>query len=170
MTIVLKRKKLSFFQRLYVFEIFKGLMLTMGHLLKNMARPSKMITVQWPEEKKAIPVEHRSEHRLMLRPDGSIRCTACMLCQTVCPAHCIHIKAAEGDIPEKEKYPQSFTIDLLRCVYCGYCVEACPCDAIRMDTEKLVSAEYKREAFIKDIIYLKNNHPKGKSPISEGLY
>ena len=25
-------------------------------------------------------------------------------------------------------------IDLLECIYCGYCVEACPMDAIRMDT------------------------------------
>ena len=25
-------------------------------------------------------------------------------------------------------------IDELRCVFCGFCVEACPCDAIRMDT------------------------------------
>jgi NADH-quinone oxidoreductase subunit I len=27
-----------------------------------------------------------------------------------------------------------FEIDELRCVVCGLCVEACPCDAIRMDT------------------------------------
>jgi NADH-quinone oxidoreductase subunit I len=128
-----------------------------------------MMTVNWPEEKKFIPVTHRSEHRLMVREDGSIRCTACMLCATVCPAVCIHIEATEGNIPEKEKYPTKFTIDLLRCVYCGYCVEACPCDAIRMDTGKLVEAHYKREDFIKDIDYLKKNH-NGLSPVSEGIY
>ena len=33
-----------------------------------------------------------------------------------------------------EKYPATFEIDELRCVVCGLCVEACPCDAIRMDT------------------------------------
>jgi NADH-quinone oxidoreductase subunit I len=27
-----------------------------------------------------------------------------------------------------------FVIDELRCIVCGLCVEACPCDAIRMDT------------------------------------
>lgn len=170
MPILLKKKKLTLLQRLYIFEIFRGLMITLSHLLKNLMNRHRMQTVSYPEQKKAIGPTHRSEHRLMLREDGSIRCTACMLCQTVCPAYCIHIVAAEGDIPEKEKYPKSFTIDLLRCVYCGYCVEACPCDAIRMDTGKLVSPEYKRENFIKDINYLKANHPKGKSPISEGIY
>jgi len=27
-----------------------------------------------------------------------------------------------------------YEIDTLQCIYCGMCVEACPCDAIRMDT------------------------------------
>ncbi len=170
MIITLKKKKLTFLQKIYIFEVVRGLMITMGHLIRNLTHPSRMMTVNFPEETKPIPKTHRSEHRLMLRPDGSIRCTACMLCQTVCPAYCIHIEAAEGAIPEKEKYPKAFTIDLLRCVYCGYCVEACPCDAIRMDTGKLVDACYKREDFIKDIDYLKANHPKGLNPISEAIY
>ncbi|OGQ09025.1 MAG: hypothetical protein A3G32_09215 [Deltaproteobacteria bacterium RIFCSPLOWO2_12_FULL_40_28] len=168
--IVLKKKKLTFIENLYILEVFKGLMITLHHLIRNLLKPSGIMTYQFPEEKKAIPATYRSEHRLMLREDKSIRCTACMLCATVCPAKCIHIEAAEGETPNKEKYPEKFTIDLLRCIYCGYCVEACPCDAIRMDTEKLVSAEYTREAFIKNINYLKANHPKGKNPISEGIY
>lgn len=169
MAIVLKKKKLTFLQRLYIFEVIRGLMITMRHLLKNIIAPSKMMTYEYPEVKKPIDEIHRTEHRLMLREDNSIRCTACMLCSTICPAHCIHIEAAEGETPEKEKYPQKFTIDMLRCVYCGYCVEACPCDAIRMDTGKPVAAEYKREDFIKDIDYLKNNHGK-LDPISKGIY
>ncbi|MDE0552661.1 MAG: 4Fe-4S binding protein, partial [Candidatus Poribacteria bacterium] len=30
------------------------------------------------------------------------------------------------------KYPDVFEINMLRCIFCGYCVEACPEDAIRM--------------------------------------
>ena len=33
-----------------------------------------------------------------------------------------------------EKFPIRYEIDTLRCIYCGFCVEACPCDAIRMDS------------------------------------
>ena len=36
--------------------------------------------------------------------------------------------------PRIEKYPVRFEIDELRCIVCGFCVEACPKDAIRMDT------------------------------------
>ena len=31
-----------------------------------------------------------------------------------------------------EKYPESFTIDELRCIYCGMCEEACPVEAIEL--------------------------------------
>lgn len=169
MALVIPRKKLSFWQNIYIVEIFRGLLITGRHLLKNLLFPSRMAVYSWPEVKKPIDEGHRSEHRLMLREDNSIRCTACMLCATICPAHCIHIQAAEGDRPEAEKYPKAFTIDLLRCVYCGFCVEACPCDAIRMDTQKLVAAGFSREDFIKDIFYLKKNHGE-KSPYSIANY
>jgi NADH-quinone oxidoreductase subunit I len=37
---------------------------------------------------------------------------------------------------------------MLKCVECGLCVEACPCDAIRMDTGKHPAPAYRREDFI----------------------
>lgn len=169
MTIVIKRKKMSLLQKFYLFEILKGLFITGRHLLKNLVRPSRMMTFSWPEVKKPIDAGYRSEHRLMLRDDETIRCTACMLCATACPAHCIHIDAAEGNNPKAEKYPEKFTIDMLRCIYCGYCVEACPCDAIRMDTQKSTEAYFSRTDFIKDINYLKTNHG-GKAPYSQARY
>ncbi len=59
------------------------------------------------------------------------------MCQTACPAYCIRIEAAEYTENTVEKYPAVFDIDLSRCVMCGMCVEACPEDAIAMDTEEL---------------------------------
>lgn len=131
----------------------KGLGVTLRHFAKNFFLPRKKAsdlgkggappdvkhrndieTVQYPEEKVTYPERFRGLHRLMLRDDGQVRCVACMLCPTVCPAHCITIIPEEADATSIEKRPRVFEIDELRCVVCGLCVEACPCDAIRMDT------------------------------------
>ena len=168
--IIAKRPPLSFFDRIYVGAIFRGMWITLRHALRNLLHPDKIMTYEYPEMKKPLPDHYRAEHRLMQRPDGTPRCTACMLCATACPADCIEIVAAEHPDPRVEKYPAVYNINLLRCVYCSLCVEACPCDAIRMDTKKIEQAGYSREHFIVDKDYLMNNHPEDKSPYSIALY
>ena len=127
-------------RKLYLIAIIEGMWVTFRHLMKNwignlfgQRQKTDIATLSYPEEKKAYPERSRGLHRLMKREDGEVRCVACMMCPTVCPAHCITIVAEEapGSI---EKRPRIFEIDELRCVVCGLCVEACPCDAIRMDT------------------------------------
>ena len=49
-----------------------------------------------------------------------------------------------------EKRPEIFEIDELRCVVCGLCAEACPCDAIRMDTLEHAKPTYRRVDAILD--------------------
>jgi NADH-quinone oxidoreductase subunit I len=74
-----------------------------------------------------------------------------MLCVTVCPSECISVEAAEDPDPEIQKVPANFVIDLSRCCFCGFCVEACPEDAIRMDTGIIELAEYSRQDLIYDL-------------------
>ena len=51
-----------------------------------------------------------------------------------CPSNCIYIEAAENTdkvrISGGERYAKVYNIDYNRCIFCGYCVEACPTDAI----------------------------------------
>jgi NADH-quinone oxidoreductase subunit I len=134
---VRERVQYSAYERSYLPEVFRGLGITLRHLFQNLfgnkdTRPLQ--TVRYPEEKRVYPPRYRGQHRLLPREDGSPRCVACYMCSTVCPAYCIHIVAAESPDSEIEKYPAAFEIDMLRCIYCGLCVEACPEDAIRMDT------------------------------------
>ena len=83
-----------------------------------------------------------------------------MMYETVCPARCIYIVGGEHPNPQIEKYPVSFDIDLGLCVFCGYCVEACPEDAIRMDTGILEFSSYTREGMILDAKQLLSHSPK----------
>jgi len=145
---------MTFKERMYLIEIVKGLAITLKHALKNLVRPSRILTVEYPEQKKTVTSEYRGQHRLVRREDGSPRCVACMLCATNCPAGCITIVAAEHEDPAVEKYPLTYEIDELRCIFCGLCVEACPCDAIRMDTGIYDMANYSRESlrYKKDLL------------------
>jgi NADH-quinone oxidoreductase subunit I len=128
-------------QQVYLPAIAEGLGVTFRHFIKNWignvtGRRDKtdIVTVEYPEQKVPYPARHRGLHRLTLRDDGQVRCVACMMCPTVCPAHCITIVPEEAPDGRIEKRPRIFEIDELRCVVCGLCAEACPCDAIRMDT------------------------------------
>ena len=60
------------------------------------------------------------------------------------PPKCITVEA--GEDANHDKYAANYEIDMLRCIFCGYCVEACPVDAIRM-TQNFELANYKRDDF-----------------------
>ncbi len=118
--------------------LIKGLLITLKHLFK------KPVTLQYPEEKVAPFPRFRGLHALNVSHNRS-KCVACYLCPTVCPAKCITVEAAEDD--KHDKYASKYEIDLLRCIFCGYCVEACPVDALKM-TSAYELASYKRDEFV----------------------
>ncbi|MCB0350563.1 MAG: NADH-quinone oxidoreductase subunit I [Bdellovibrionales bacterium] len=128
-------KRVSYKSKWYLPGILSGMGLTFSKMIKNILSPKKMLTLNYPEEKYEYSPRFKGNHVLTVKKDGSLRCTACMLCATNCPAQCIKITAAEHEDPTVEKYPISYEIDILRCVFCGYCEEACPVDAIRMGPE-----------------------------------
>ena len=128
----------------YMSEVFKGFGTTMRHFFTSFGQGRTSRTFQYPEVRREhMPVEEggqhapnfRGVHRLNRDEAGRVKCVACMMCPTICPARCIHIEAAESPWDDREKYPKKFEIDELRCIFCGMCEEACPVDAIELTTE-----------------------------------
>ena len=74
------------------------------------------------------------------------------MCAVACPAEAITMTAAERKPGEEqlyreEKYASIYEINMLRCIYCGLCEEACPKEAIFL-TDRLVPSGMLRENFI----------------------
>ena len=124
----LEAPRLGLADRMYLPLFFQGLTTTGKHLV------GPKVTVSFPEERPVVgnPLIYRGVHRLNKDDQGRVKCVACFLCATACPAHCIDIIGIESPWPDREKYPESFVIDELRCIYCGMCEEACPVDAIEL--------------------------------------
>jgi len=139
--IVIKPTPINRAESLFLVEVFKGLGTTAKHMLGSIAKGKRNKALEYPEERREdFPVEegglykanYRGVHRLNRDEDGRVRCVACFMCQTACPAHCIHIEGAAAPWDDREKYPVKFDLDELRCIYCGMCQEACPVDAIEL--------------------------------------
>jgi NADH-quinone oxidoreductase subunit I len=140
------RRPLSWMEKLYLVNIFKGMMITFSHIFKKKA------TINYPEQKRPFSPVFRGLHVLNRDADGRERCTACGLCAVACPAEAITMEAAERKKDEEnlyreEKYAAKYEINMLRCIFCGLCEEACPKDAIYL-TETFAPANYTRKSFI----------------------
>lgn len=140
------RSPLKWLERIYVWNIFKGMLITFGHIFKKKA------TVQYPEQTRPFSPVFRGLHVLNRDEQGRERCTACGLCAVACPAEAITMEAAERlpgeeNLYREEKYAARYEINMLRCIFCGLCEEACPKDAIYL-SETFAPANYSRKSFI----------------------
>lgn len=153
MAVIVDRRKLSFWEELYFPAIAEGLSRT----FKQMFEPD--ITLQYPEQRPVIADDYRGAPGLVKDQDGREKCVSCQLCEYICPPKAISIVPGEApvaeavpdgsgdayDYSEIEKAPQEFYIDMLRCIYCGYCEEICPEQAIFMTGEYELSAATRQE-------------------------
>lgn len=145
----------------YVLTTLRGLAYTTKVFLLQFFRLEKTVTREWPDVEPDYSSRFKGKHFLTKRPDGTVRCTACFLCATNCPAECIKIVAGESPNGGVEKFPVRFEIDILRCVFCGFCEEACPVDAIRLGPEYTMSG-YPEEKWVYTLDHLLNRPEVGQ--------
>lgn len=124
---IIHSKDLTFWQRIYIPEILKGLRLTIGQIFQP------TFTRQYPEERWEPTGAFRGRP-VLVEDNGVERCVACGLCSRVCPSLAIEVEASESEY-WKERYPVKFEINMLRCIFCGFCEEVCPEEAIVMSKD-----------------------------------
>lgn len=151
MAIVVKRPKLSIFEKMYLPGIVKGLWITLSHAIKMLLGTSEKVTMQYPEETwdSELPEYYRGAPALVTDEQGRERCVSCQLCEFICPPKAIKIVPGEiekGDEWVKvEKRPAEFDIDMIRCIYCGMCEEVCPEQAIYLRKDYAITGESREE-------------------------
>jgi len=155
-TRVVKRPQLTFAEKIYLWPILKGLVLTIRHFfgvcrdIFHWKNKKTAITMQYPEERWDFRDNFRGAPALVMDQFGREKCVACQICEFVCPPKAITIWPKEFEEENKiEKYPDRFEIDMLRCIYCGFCEEACPEEAIFLVKEAEFVHEDKKD-FVHD--------------------
>ena len=136
---IVKREKLTFWERLYLPAILGGFKVTARHFLNSVLgghnTAKEVGDGYYPEVPWTVGQGYRGAPYLVRDQEGKTKCVSCQLCEFVCPPKAIKITPPgpagnQADRANAEKMPQEFEINMLRCIFCGFCQEVCPEEAI----------------------------------------
>jgi NADH-quinone oxidoreductase subunit I len=120
---------LALIKRIFFVDLLKGLTLTLSYNV------SRSVALKYPDEEKWIPYQRfRGLHTLNRDDRGRELCVACELCSKACPTDCITVIPMEDDTGRgiADRVARVWRVDLVRCLFCGYCEDACPTMAVRL--------------------------------------
>jgi len=153
--------------------ILKGLAETARNFFGSYVGKDRLTTIQFPEER--APRIEASRNFPFLVYDGGdwqegLRCVSCFICEKECPPKCIFIEKSTDKKPDAngkpQFYPAVFNIDVSVCMSCQICVEVCPFNAIKMDTDFELSTQdrfndllWNKERLAKSNEYYHEIHP-----------
>jgi NADH-quinone oxidoreductase subunit I len=128
-------------------QIIKGMAVTARNFFGSYVSKERLTTVQYPEEHLAQKNNSRQFPMLVFDgdPEKGLRCVACTICEKECPPQCIYIVKSKDKKPDykgqPQLYPAVFDIDISVCMSCSICVEVCPFESIKMNTEFELSTD-----------------------------
>ena len=136
-------------------QIIKGMAVTARNFFGSYVSKERLTTVQYPEER-LVPKENTRQFPFLVY-DGDdaekgLRCVACQICEKECPPKCIYIVKSKDKKPDykgqPQLYPLTFDIDISVCMSCSICVEVCPFESIKMNTEFELSTDDRFEGLL----------------------
>ena len=151
---IVKREKLTFWERLYLPAILGGFKVTAKHFANTFFKGNNAAKQTaggyYPEVPWTVQPDYRGAPYLVRDQEGKTKCVSCQLCEFVCPPKAIKITppgpdGQVADRPNAEKMPQEFEINMLRCIFCGFCQEVCPEEAIFLQKDYSLSGLSRQE-------------------------
>jgi NADH-quinone oxidoreductase subunit I len=159
--------------------LLKGLRETAKNFLGSYYDPTRLTTVEYPEDRLLLKENTRNFPFLVhdgSDPEKALRCVACKICEKECPPQCIYIVLERDEKGKPQKHPRVFDIDISVCMSCQICVEVCPFDAIKMDQVYELSRFDRFEGLLlhkrdlaKSNDYYHSIHPTEASEVDERL-
>ena len=152
------RKPMTALERIYLWNILKGMAITFRHIFKKKA------TINYPEQKRSFSPVFRGLQILNRDEEGRERCTACGLCAVACPAEAITMEAAERcqlkNIYTAKKNMQPNMRSICCVAFSVDCVKKLVRKMRSILSQTFAPANYAREGFIYKKEDLLIPHPK----------
>ena len=121
----------------YIKGIIKGvwsLLVGMKVTGSYFVRPWKIVTQQYPENRKTLVMYDRFRGEIIMphNEKNEHRCTGCGICEINCPNGTIEVisKMVVNDEGKKKREIDRHIYRMGMCTFCGLCVKTCPSDAL----------------------------------------
>jgi len=126
----------------YISGILKGvwsLMVGLKVTISYFVRPWKIVTQQYPENRKTLKMTERFRGEVYMphNENNQHKCTGCGICEINCPNGTIEVipKTIVSEDGKKIRIIDKHIYRLGMCTFCALCIKTCPSEALAFSQE-----------------------------------